>query len=150
MMMWPTPWARAKSSSAATGSPERRRTTSAPSSFAFSMFDSRWRWASASMRCGASRGVSTYTTNQSVLSRPAMREPRRSSVAACGGWLDRATSTRPQAPPFWEGSSPARACRPAVARSRLSATSRSASSRRVERLSPVKKRSSACDTLSGA
>ena len=43
------------------------RTTSAPSSRAFSMLVRRWRCASASMRSGVSSGVSTYTTNQSVL-----------------------------------------------------------------------------------
>ena len=52
--MWPTPCERAKSSSAAAGSSPLRRTTSAPSSRAFSMLASRWRCASASMRCGAS------------------------------------------------------------------------------------------------
>src|SRR5262249_8418257 len=55
----PTLWLRAKSSSAGTGSVAWRRTTSAPSSRASSMFSSKWRWASASMRVGASLGVST-------------------------------------------------------------------------------------------
>ena len=67
MTMCCTPCERAKSMSVATGSVPSRRTTSAPSSRAISMLASRWRWASASMRSGASAGVSTYTTNQSVL-----------------------------------------------------------------------------------
>ena len=43
------------------------------------------------MRSGASRGVSTNTTNQSVLSRPASREPLRTRVAARGEADDRQT-----------------------------------------------------------
>ena len=72
----------------------RRRTTSAPSSRARSMLASRCRCASASMRSGASCGVSTKTTNQSVLRRPARREPLRTSVAARGDADDRQTITR--------------------------------------------------------
>ncbi len=50
---------RAKSSRAWAGRSDLRRTTSAPSSRAFSMLASRWRWASESIRSGASSGVST-------------------------------------------------------------------------------------------
>src|SRR5207253_3482764 len=131
-----TPCVRAKSSNACAGSAALRRTTSAPSSLALSMLASRCRCASASIRCGASSGVSTYTTYQSVFSRPAMREPRARSVFARGGLEARQTITRPAA--FSSGSRLA-----APARSRLSATSRSASSRSVARLWSLKKFSSA-------
>ena len=70
-----------------------------------------------------------------------MRLPRRSSVAACGGYDDMHTITRAPAP----GAARlvvARGARGAV-RSRLSATSRSDSSRSVERFSSLKKCSSA-------
>ena len=109
----------------------RRRITSAPSSRASSMLPSRWRWASASICSGDSRGVSTKTTNQSVLRRPASREPLRTQGgAACGERDDRQTITR------LAGAHGRRArlagsaaTGRALARSMLSATSRSASSR---------------------
>jgi hypothetical protein len=50
---------RAKSRSAVAGSSERSRTNSPPISRAFSMLPWSWRWASESMRSGASSGVST-------------------------------------------------------------------------------------------
>src|SRR5262249_41269973 len=66
IMMCPTSCKRAYPSSAGTGSSLWSRTTTAPSSWAFWMFASRCRCASAAMRSGASRGVSTYATYQSV------------------------------------------------------------------------------------
>ena len=72
-----------------------------------------------------------------------MREPRESSVFARGGLEARHTITRPDA--FTSGAPFAR-----PARSRLSATSRRASSRRVARFWSLKKFSSAQGIFSGA
>ena len=98
---------------------------------------------------GVSFGVSTNTTNQSVLKRPASREPLRSSAAARGDDDDRHTITRLRGElvPL-PASATARAA--ALARSTLSATSRSASSRRWARFWSLKKCSSAQGILSAA
>src|SRR5712692_5124411 len=98
------------------------------------------------MRCGASCGVSTYTTNQSVFSRPAMREPRRRRVAPCGGYDDRHTITRSLAAALRD-TSEAELCA-ATDRSMFSATSRREISRRTDRFSALKKCWSAQEILS--
>ena len=121
---------RAKSRMASTGSLPLMRTTSAPSSLAFSMLARRCRWTSASISSGASCGPSMKTTNQSVLKRPASREPRRSSIAARGGCEDMQTITRRRVDGRGASSVSGRV---KPARSTLSATSRRASSRRWAR-----------------
>ena len=62
------------------------------------MFVIRCRCASASICSGVSLGVSTNTTNQSVLRRPASREPLRTRTPPRGDADDRHTITRVRGP----------------------------------------------------
>jgi hypothetical protein len=105
-MMWPTLCERANSRMASTGSLALE--AHGLGAQLFGLLDVGEQVAlqfGVDLHSGDSSGVSTKTTNQSVLNRPAMREPRRTNMGVRGDPEDTHTMTRLRV---------AEACRPAA------------------------------------